>query len=99
MDCEIVRDLLPLYHDGACSQASRAAVEAHLKTCPACRAELRDMDAPLPEAAPLVPDEASPVRAISRAWKKDRRRAWGKGGNHQCPAIVGRAGAVSLLYR
>lgn len=37
------------------------------------------MDAPLPEAEPLVPDEASPVRAISRAWKKDRRRAWWKG--------------------
>ena len=79
MDCEIIRDLLPLYHDGACSQASRAAVEEHLKTCPACRAELRDMDAPLPEAEPLVPDEASPVRAISREWKKDRRRAWWKG--------------------
>lgn len=79
MDCEIIRDLLPLYHDGACSQASRAAVEEHLKTCPACQAELRDMDAPLPETAPLVPDEASTVRAISRAWKKDRRRAWWKG--------------------
>ena len=56
MDCEIVRDLLPLYHDGACSQASGAAVEEHLKTCPACRAELDAMDAPLPEAEPLVPD-------------------------------------------
>lgn len=101
MDCEIVRDLLPLYHDGACSQASRAAVEEHLKTCPACRAELRDMDAPLPEAAPLVPDEASPVRAISRAWKKDRRRAWWKGAliaAAVCAVLVGLWAAATQLY-
>lgn len=101
MDCEIIRDLLPLYHDGACSQTSRAAVEAHLKTCPACQAELRDMDAPLPEAEPLVPDEASPVRAISREWKKDRRRAWWKGAliaAAVCAVLVGLWAAATQLY-
>ena len=48
MQCEIIRDLLPLYHDGACSGASRAAVEAHIEGCEACRALLAEMDAPLP---------------------------------------------------
>ena len=29
--CEVIRDLLPLYQDGACSEESRGLVEAHLK--------------------------------------------------------------------
>ena len=37
MEHEIVMDLLPLYHDGVCSAASRAAVEEHLKECEVCR--------------------------------------------------------------
>ena len=38
LDHDIVQDLLPLYHDGVCSERSRAAVEAHLQTCETCRA-------------------------------------------------------------
>lgn len=34
--CEIVRDLLPLYLDDACSDASRALVETHLTACSDC---------------------------------------------------------------
>ncbi len=34
--CEIVQDLLPLYVDGACSDASVELVEKHLKDCPVC---------------------------------------------------------------
>ena len=49
LDHDIVQDLLPLYHDGVCSDKSRAAVEEHLKTCEDCRAALTAMDAPLPE--------------------------------------------------
>lgn len=37
MDCELIRDLLPLYADDACSKASRDAVEEHLLECPACK--------------------------------------------------------------
>lgn len=33
LDHDIVQDLLPLYHDGVCSDKSRAAVEEHLQTC------------------------------------------------------------------
>ena len=46
MEHEIVMDLLPLYHDGVCSDASRAAVEEHLSTCEVCRTALAEMDAP-----------------------------------------------------
>ena len=37
LDHDIVQDLLPLYHDGVCSDKSRAAVEEHLQTCQDCR--------------------------------------------------------------
>lgn len=37
IDCEIVRDLLPLYVDGVCSEGSRNAVAAHLEACEKCR--------------------------------------------------------------
>jgi len=35
--CEIIQDLLPLYVDGACSEASGEMVGEHLQVCPACR--------------------------------------------------------------
>ncbi len=36
MNCEVMRDLLPLYADDVCSTESRELVEEHLKECPAC---------------------------------------------------------------
>lgn len=35
--CEMIRDLLPLYIDGACSETSRKIVEEHLAACAPCR--------------------------------------------------------------
>ena len=42
--CEVVKDLLPLYHDGVCSEASNEIVRAHLEECDSCREELWRMD-------------------------------------------------------
>lgn len=36
-ECEMIRDLLPLYHDKVCSKTSERAVEEHLKECVPCR--------------------------------------------------------------
>ena len=35
-ECEIVRDLLPLYIDDACSVSSAEMIEAHLPECDEC---------------------------------------------------------------
>ena len=35
--CEIVQDLLPLYVDGACSEASAEMIKEHIETCSDCR--------------------------------------------------------------
>ena len=39
LDCEIVEDLIPLYHDKAVSEKTKNAVENHLKGCNSCKAE------------------------------------------------------------
>lgn len=39
-DCNIIRDLLPLYADDVCSKESRALVDEHLQECPDCLEEL-----------------------------------------------------------
>ena len=35
--CDLVKDLLPLYYDEACSKESKLVVEEHLDECEACR--------------------------------------------------------------
>lgn len=42
-NCGIIDDLLPLYVDGACSDESKDAIEAHLASCKACREKLERM--------------------------------------------------------
>ena len=78
LSCNVIQDLLPLYHDGVCSQESRAAVEAHVKECRTCAELLARMDEELdcPRAAR---EEAGPLRAIRAAWEKTRRAAFRKG--------------------
>ncbi|MGO5051787.1 DUF3955 domain-containing protein [Lachnospiraceae bacterium LCP25S3_G4] len=82
LSCEVIKDLLPLYHDAVCSKESRELVEEHLAECTSCKAELKkyeieyemDMEHCLKNI-----DEAKPVRAISKKLKKDRRFSFAKG--------------------
>ena len=42
-NCEIIKDLLPLYQDKVVSTSSIEMIEEHLKTCEDCKAELAKM--------------------------------------------------------
>ena len=42
-ECSVIRDLLPLYADDVCSDASRELIEKHLPECPECAAELEKL--------------------------------------------------------
>ena len=53
IDCNIIRDLLPLYEDSVASQETQELVRTHLADCPACREELRKIRTPIS----LPPDE------------------------------------------
>ena len=39
MTCNVVKDLLPLYVDGCCSQESASLVSSHIEECEDCRKE------------------------------------------------------------
>jgi anti-sigma factor RsiW len=63
VDCENLR--LDAYHDGELSPAGRADVEAHLRDCPSCAAELaamRGMSAAFAGAAPREPSHGQLLR-------------------------------------
>ena len=46
MNCDIVKDLIPLYVDGCCSEESEKAVEEHIRDCSDCKKLLEDMKSP-----------------------------------------------------
>ena len=55
MDCNIIKDLIPLYIDGCCSKESEKAVKEHIANCTVCKKLYSDMKTPsamseLPEA-------------------------------------------------
>ncbi len=43
MNCSIVKDLIPLYIDGCCSEESEKAVEKHISDCRDCKKIVEDM--------------------------------------------------------
>ena len=47
IDCNIIRDLLPLYEDSVASQETQELVRGHLADCPACQEELRKLRTPI----------------------------------------------------
>ena len=102
MEHDIIFDLLPLYHDGVCSAASRAAVEAHLKACGTCREALLEMDAPLPAAEEQKnAADGAVVKGMSEAWKKEKWKARLKGAAIAaavCLLLVGAWLAATQLF-
>lgn len=67
-NCDIIRDLLPLYAEHITSEASNALVEEHLAECEACRAELEQMEQPVPVRPEAQPD--APLRRIRAALQR-----------------------------
>lgn len=80
ISCEVIKDLLPLYHDGVCSADSRKIVEEHLEHCENCRDELKSMDRELPVAKRNENlSEAEIVKKLSKCWKVGMIRSLFKG--------------------
>ena len=75
IDCNIIRDLLPLYEDNAASQETQELVRTHLADCPDCREELRKMRTPIS----LPPDEdREAVKRFLEYQAEVRRKQRGK---------------------
>lgn len=67
--CGIIRDVLPLYVDDACSEASRDMVDAHLKECPECAAYLEQIRASEAEDE-LKEEKALVIKNQARRFKR-----------------------------
>lgn len=68
--CGLIRDVLPLFYDGVCSEETSEIVRAHLAECAGCRAEYER----LTEAAEALPAPADPSAELRTAAALQRFR-------------------------
>ncbi|MBO4794793.1 MAG: zf-HC2 domain-containing protein [Clostridia bacterium] len=73
-ECDIVKDLLPLYADGMLSENSAAFVEEHVKECAGCAEALKELKSENPETVPVKRDSAAVGAPIKRIKRKVARR-------------------------
>lgn len=74
IDCEIIKDVLPLYLDGVASDATKEMVEEHLSSCASCQKEttLLKKDLVLPVAKNIPLSEARVFRKLKSCfWKRN----------------------------
>ncbi|WP_375200459.1 zf-HC2 domain-containing protein [Bacillus sp. RS11] len=70
MNCNIIKDLLPSYIDGICSEDTTKVVEEHLQHCEECRLYLELMEQPTND---MLPEEVMVAKAPFKKINKKRR--------------------------
>lgn len=94
LNCEIVRDLLPLYHDKVVSEATETAVENHLDICSECLQEYKKINTELPET------KSAKVKAdVGRIFKKIKTKAFLKGALITCLIAAVIIGGYFSLFK
>ena len=79
ISCDIIKDLLPLYVDGVCSDESKILVSEHLDGCEECSKEYKSlMSKPLNISADYTPEKES-LKKVGKKLKKSRKKAVLKG--------------------
>lgn len=76
--CNIIRDLLPLYHDKVCSKESCILVEEHIEQCEDCKKLLKNIAEDVSHPT-VTEDEAKPIKAIASIWQRERMKWFLKG--------------------
>ena len=71
INCNIIRDILPLYVDGVVSADTSALVEEHLTECEDCRQEAERMKAHmnLPDSGEVEAAEAKVIKDFGKAFR------------------------------
>lgn len=72
ISCKVIKDLLPLYADGACSDETKKLVEKHIGDCEDCFEALRKMQSPIETEK----SEAIKKRYSAKKAFKKIRRIW-----------------------
>lgn len=72
LNCDIIKDLLPLYVDGVVSESSEAEIRRHLEQCASCRKEYQDMTAELivPTSEQIQQESTIPLRKMKTKLKR-----------------------------
>ncbi len=76
--CEIVRDLMPLYVDGVCSNTSKELVENHIEECAECEAEYKKLVDQSVNIS-VSDDDTQAIKKAGKKLKKDRKKSVLKG--------------------
>ena len=71
LPCNIVQDLMPLYEDHLCSQATREAVEEHLRECEVC-SQQHNLIQSIAEPEVMV-ESKKERKAMAKSFKKIRK--------------------------
>lgn len=74
-ECNIIRDILPLYIDEIVSEDTISFVEEHLEKCAACRAELENMKAPNALEKAVSDTRATdekPLKTFAKKWNRKK---------------------------
>lgn len=72
LNCNVVRDILPLYADEVVCEDTKALVEEHLRECDSCKQELFSMKVKV--ELPPAPDGAEALKKVKHKWGK--RQLW-----------------------
>ena len=101
MNCEIIQDLIPVYHDGIASEETSRAMRLHLKNCPDCRRYYaqycRSMQLELAAEAEISRDAAGD--AFASLSRRMRRRRMLSTASLSAMGAVAAAAAVLLIFR
>lgn len=73
--CKIIEDLLPMYHDGICSEDSAALVEEHLKECQNCNQILASLRGEIELEKNTPADDLKPLEEIQQRITNEKKRS------------------------
>ena len=71
--CMIIEDLLPMYHDGICSEESAALIEEHLKECESCRQFLASLRVEIELQIEAPSDDLKPLEEIQQRISREKK--------------------------
>ncbi len=71
MNCDIIKDLIPLCGEGLCSEESEKEIREHIKECESCRI-LYESKPVTEDDIPKIPDEKNIFRKVNKKMKKHR---------------------------
>ena len=76
INCDVIRDLMPLYADNLISSSGRSLVDQHIQSCPECRELLTAMCTPI-ESESEASEATDYIHAIHQQKKHQTRRMIG----------------------